>query len=85
MRPYLRGGASELKSYQKDLEQIISQTKSRENQEDNIVEVATPMPVDTPAPIRESKPVATTPKSNPEPKKNIPTSHPIKTTTVIVE
>ena len=85
LRPYLRGGASELKSYQKDLEQIISQTKSRENQEDNIVEVATPMPVDTPAPIRESKPVATTPKSNPEPKKNIPTSHPIKTTTVIVE
>ena len=85
LRPYLRGGASELKSYQKDLEQIISQTKSRENQEDNIVEVATPMPVDTPAPIRESKPVATTPKSNPEPKKNIRTSHPIKTTTVIVE
>ena len=85
LRPYLRGGASELKSYQKDLEQIISQTKSRENQEDNIVEVATPMPVDTPAPIRGSKPVATTPKSNPEPKKNIPTSHPIKTTTVIVE
>lgn len=85
LRPYLRGGASELKSYQKDLEQIISQTKSRENQEDNIVEVATPMPVDTPAPIRESKPVATTPKSNPEPKKNIPTSHPIETTTVIVE
>ena len=85
LRPYLRGGASELKSYQKDLEQIISQTKSRENQEDNIVEVATPMPVDTPAPIRESKPVATTPKSNPKPKKNIPTSHPIKTTTVIVE
>ena len=74
LRPYLRGGASELKSYQKDLEQIISQTKSRENQEDNIVEVATPMPVDTPAPIRESKP-----------KKNIPTSHPIETTTVIVE
>lgn len=85
LRPYLRGGASELKSYQKDLEQIISQTKSRENQEDNIVEVATPMPVDTPAPIRESKPVATTPKSNPKPKKNIPTSHPIETTTVIVE
>ena len=85
LRPYLRGGASELKSYQKDLEQIISQTKSRENQEDNIVEVATPMPVDTPAPIRESKPVATTPKSNSEPKKNIPTSHPIKTTTVIVD
>ena len=85
LRHYLRGVASELKSYQKDLEQIISQTKSRENQEDNIVEVATPMPVDTPAPIRESKPVATTPKSNPEPKKNIPTSHPIKTTTVIVE
>ena len=84
LRPYLRGGASELKSYQKDLEQIISQTKSRENQEDNIVEVATPMPVDTPAPIRESKPVATTPKSNPKPKKNIPTSHPIETTTVIV-
>ncbi|MEN2799748.1 hypothetical protein [Capnocytophaga sputigena] len=85
LRPYLRGGASELKSYQKDLEQIISQTKSRENQEDNIVEVVTPMPVDTPAPIRESKPVATTPKSNPKPKKNIPTSHPIETTTVIVE
>ena len=85
LRPYLRGGASELKSYQKDLEQIISQTKSRENQEDNIVEVATPMPVDTPAPIRESKLVATTPKSNPKPKKNIPTSHPIETTTVIVE
>ncbi len=85
LRPYLRGGASELKSYQQDLEQIISQTKSRENQEDKTVEAATPMPVDTPAPIRESKPVATTPKSNPKPKKNIPTSHPIETTTVIVE
>lgn len=81
LRPYLRGGASELKSYQKDLEQIISQTKSRENQEDNIVEVATPMPVDTPAPIRESKPVAT-PKNNPGPKNNTPIE---RTTTTIVE
>ena len=81
LRPYLRGGASELKSYQKDLEQIISQTKNRENQEDNVVEIATPAVVNTPEPIRESKPVAT-PKNNPEPKNNTPIE---RTTTTIVE
>ena len=81
LRPYLRGGASELKSYQKDLEQIISQNKNRENQEDNVVEIATPAVVKTPEPIRESKPVAT-PKNNPEPKNNTPIE---RTTTTIVE
>ena len=77
LRPYLRGGASELKSYQKDLEQIISQTKNRENQEDNVVEIATPAP----EPTREPKPVAA-PKNNPEPKNTPPVE---RTTTTIVE
>ena len=70
-----------MKSYQKDLEQIISQTKNRENQEDNVVEIATPAVVNTPEPIRESKPVAT-PKNNPGPKNNTPIE---RTTTTIVE
>ena len=38
LRPYLKGESSELKSYQKNLEQIITESKARNVQEETIVE-----------------------------------------------
>ena len=64
LSPYMKGGESELISYQKDIQDIISQTKARENEEEVEEVPRTNTVVSTPK-SKENKPSAA-PSSKPE-------------------